>query len=459
MKQVHSILVVEDDRHVRETLSKFLEEQEYEVSAVLDAEEALEKIKGKRYDVIITDLNLPGISGMELIPLCREISPKTDIIVMSGFGTIDTAIDCIRKGAIRYIMKPLNPEQVLYTIRIVFALRKFGEREISESREEKPESSFLDLIGKSISMQRNYEVIRTIAPLDVPVLVTGESGTGKELVARAIHAKSGRKEGRFVAVNCGALSESLLLSELFGHVKGAFTGAVADKKGLFHEAEGGTIFLDEIGEASQALQVGLLRVLEEGVFRRIGAAGTDTADFRVIAATNRSLTENMEKGLFRQDLFYRLNVVYISIPPLRARREDIPLLVTHFLRKISLRQGKKVNGISSEAMSLLMGFDWPGNVRELENAIEGSVAFCKEEIVRVEDLPAKLRKRNRGRAPIIDEDGVVPLEEARKRTESACIRRALEKTGWNKKEAARLLQVDTATLWRKAKAYGIEKPL
>ena len=457
-KKGKSILVVEDDQDLLDTLSQFLGQKGFEVSPVPDAEQAIEKLKANSYDLLITDLKLPGIDGIDLIPRCKEISPRTDIMVMSGVGNIETAIDCIRRGAVRYITKPLNPEQVFYTVQIVLALRKLREKQLAADREEPKEYSMFGLIGKSISMQKNYEVIRTIAPLDVPVLITGESGTGKELVARAIHNSSPRKTNKFVAVNCGALSETLLLSELFGHVKGAFTGAIAHKTGLFQEADGGTIFLDEIGEASPALQVSLLRVLEERVFRPIGSTEITATNFRIITATNKPLADKIAEGLFRPDLFYRLNVVYITIPPLRERREDIPILVHHFIRETAERQGKGVTGISSEALSMLMGFDWPGNVRELENAIESSVAFCRGELIRVEHLPRKLREKVLPRTPGAAREDVSTLEEARKLAEIEAIRRALEKTGWNKKEASSLLRIDTATLWRKIKAFGIENP-
>ena len=452
----NSILVVDDERHILSLLVRLLSREGYKVDTASSGMEAVELFRDKRHEIVITDLVMPGMDGRELIPILKDIYPKVDIIVMSAFGTIDTAAECVKIGAAFYVFKPLNMDQVSHNVQILSALKKHGEKERKRREEELAKGSFFGLIGGSLGMQKVYETIKIVGPTDVPVLIVGESGTGKELAARALHESGLRKNGRFVAINCGALSESLLLSELFGHKKGSFTGAIADKQGLIQAAEGGTVFLDEISEASPRVQVSLLRVLEEQTFRPIGETRDFEADIRIIAATSKDLLKRMDQGLFRQDLFYRLNVVPIYLPPLRERREDIQFLAHYFLQMYAAKQNKDISGISPRAMSLLMRSDWPGNVRELENTMERAVTFCQDKLINPGNLPEPIRRKVPAGSAVLD-DSVLPLVEAKRHAESAMIIKALEKTGWRKNRAASLLRINPATLWKKMKSYGIEK--
>ena len=451
-----SVLIVDDEENILELLARLLSNKGYDVDTAASGNEAARLFREKSYEVVLTDLVMPGMDGRELIPVLKDISPTVDIIVMSAFGTIDTAVECISMGAASYIFKPLNMEQVFHNVQILFALKKYGEAEKRRREEALRKGSFLGLLGDSFSMQKVYETIKIVGPTDVPVLIIGESGTGKELVARALHVSSRRKDEKFIVINCGALSESLLLSELFGHMKGSFTGAIADKKGLIQVADAGTIFLDEISEASPRVQVSLLRVLEEKTFRPIGETRDSSADIRIIAATSENLLKRIDQGLFREDLFYRLNVIPIFLPPLRERREDIRTLAYYFLQIYAQKQSKGITGISPLAMSLLIDFDWPGNVRELENTIERAVTFCHDKVIQPRHFQEKLKEKKAGVALTVEE--IMPLDETKKRAESAMIRKALERTGWRKNHTARLLNINPATLWKKMKAYGITKP-
>jgi len=454
----NSILIVDDEEHILSLLLRLLAPKGYEVDTASNGRDAVNLFRKKHYDMVITDLVMPGMDGRELIPILKNIHPEVDIIVMSAFGTIDTAAECIKIGAAFYVYKPLNMDQVSHNVQILFALKKHGEEERTRRDKELVKSgSFFGLIGGSLGMLKVYETIKIVGPTDVPVLIIGESGTGKELVSRAIHESSLRKDGRFMAINCGALSESLLLSELFGHKKGSFTGAVADKEGLIKEAGGGSVFLDEISEASPRVQVSLLRVLEEKTFRPIGDTKDHEADIRIITATSEDLLRKIEKGLFRQDLFYRLDVVPIALPPLREKREDINALAHFFLQEHMRKQGKNITGISPRAMSLLMNADWPGNVRELENIMESAVTFCRDKMIEPRHLPEKFRQKAAASAPALEDDTVIPLGETRKNAERAMIIKALEKTGWRKDRSASLLHINPATLWKKIKAYGIKR--
>lgn len=454
----NTILIVDDEDHIRVLLQRLLSPKGYHVDTASSGTRAIELFGEKRHDLVITDLKMPGIEGEKLIPLFKEISPLVDIIVMSAYGTIQTAVKCIEIGAASYIFKPLNLEQVSHNVQILFGLRRHGEEERKRWEEELVESSFYGLIGKSLSMQRIYETIKTVGPADIAVLIEGESGTGKELVAWAIHRSSRRKDRRFVAINCGALSESLLLSELFGHKKGSFTGAFVDKKGLIEEAEGGTVYLDEISEASPSVQISLLRILEEQTFRPVGETTDLHADIRIIASTGKRLLDRVNQDLFRLDLFYRLNVVNITLPALRERKQDIPLLAHYFLKNTAAKQNKAITDFSPRTMSLLMEGNWPGNVRELENVIARAVAFCKEGLIQPHHLQTKERQIPVPEGIPFHHEGVMPLAEAKRIAEASMIRTALGKTGWSKKKTSDILRINPVTLWKKMKAYGITKP-
>jgi DNA-binding NtrC family response regulator len=450
------ILVIDDDPDTCDFLREIFEEQDWQVSAALNAEAALSAVKAEAFNLIVSDINLNDkLNGVELLKNFRQLTPASQVILISGFGTLETAIEAVREGAFDFISKPFIVQEVIATARRALAIATEQERaEIDTLKELSSRYASSGLVGHSRQMIELYMEIARVAAYRSTVLIIGESGTGKELVARAIHANSLRSARPFIAVNCGALTETLLEAELFGHMRGSFTGAVADKKGLFEEAEGGTIFLDEIGETSAALQVKLLRVLQEGEMRRVGSTKALHVDVRVIAATNRNLEDDVKSGRFREDLYYRLSVITLRVPPLRERREDITLLAHYFLRRACEETGKRVT-LSESALGALKNYEWSGNVRELENAMEHAVLHTRGQVITEEDLPPRLRAaRLETNAPTSESQlfvGLPSLEELERRY----LIHVLEAVGGNRTRAAEVLRIDRRTLYRMAERFGI----
>jgi len=375
----NKILIVDDEEIMRSSLSDWLREDGYYVLAVEDGYKAIEKVEEEDWDLAIVDLKMPKIDGLEVLKKISKIRPKLPVVIITAYATVDTAVMAIKSGAADYIVKPFNPEEISVVIAKLVEHQRLVKENIQLRKELSKRFKFQDLIGKGANMQKLIEMIKTVAPTKSTILIKGESGTGKELVARAIHDLSPRKKFPFVAAACGAIPESLLEAELFGYEKGAFTGAVSQHKGRIELADTGTLFLDEIGDISSKTQVDLLRFIQEREFRRVGGKIPIKVDIRIIAATNKNLEEMISKEEFREDLYYRLNVITIEVPSLRERKEDIPILANHFMEKFSLDAGKKMYGISDQAMRALMEFSWPGNVRQLENAIEHAVVVVLEE--------------------------------------------------------------------------------
>jgi len=447
------ILIVDDDDGLRESLEMVLASEGYELVTAADGEQALERLENSAVDVILCDLRMPGIDGFDLIPQMARRLPGVPIILMSAHGTSDLAIEAMQRGAYDYLAKPFQPSEVLLTLRKAHErerLRRANEllqREVNRAVGERP------IVAASEPMIELLELLERTAAFKSTALLTGESGTGKEVLARAIHAQSPRRNEPFVAVNCGAIPEHLLESELFGHAKGAFTGADRARRGLFAEASRGSIFLDEIGELPLALQVKLLRVLQEEEIRPVGEAKPTNIDVRVIAATARDLEAEIEAGRFREDLFYRLNVVRLHVPTLRERQQDIPLLVDHFLGRFRETLGKPVRSIADEALDRLMYYAWPGNVRELENVIERAVILCDQERITLKDLPSNVVSGAKGAEP--DNGTDFSLKRARRAFEAQMIKRALRSTQGNRTHAARLLEISHRALLYKIKDFGI----
>ncbi|MBI4387693.1 MAG: sigma-54-dependent Fis family transcriptional regulator, partial [Candidatus Omnitrophica bacterium] len=388
----NSILIVEDDALVRESLSEVLNGEGCEVDAAASVAESLQKLTERKFDLALVDLRLSSTSGIEVLKKCKADHMDTDVIMMTGFATVETAVEAMRMGATDYLTKPINDDEIRMLIRRIFDTRKLrSENEFLKHELQEKDAQFHDIVGSDPEMRRIYSVIRATINTDTTVLLKGESGTGKGLIARAIHESSPiRKEGPYVEVSCGAIPRDLLESELFGHVKGAFTNAIRDRMGRFELANGGTILLDEIDALTPYLQVKLLRVLQQKTFERVGDTKTFRTDVRIIAATNRDLQEEIKEGRFREDLFYRLNVITIEIPPLRDRKGDIPDLVAHFLKKISEKLSREIRGVSPEAMQFLIKYEWPGNVRELENSLERAAVLTQRDILDISDFSEHL---------------------------------------------------------------------
>jgi len=440
------ILVVDDDADMRGLLSDVLESDGYRVGTAESGEKALQALAEEQYDLVLTDLRMKGMLGTALLSEIKHRYPDTGVILMTAFGTVETAIEAMKGGAMDYLIKPVKTDDVLRT-----AGRAAREvqlrREVTHLRREVyKEYSFHQILGKSRPMQEVFELIRRVADSPSNLLITGESGTGKELVAKAIHYNSDRRDRPFVAVNSAAIPEQLLESELFGHMRGAFTDAKADRPGLFEEAQKGTLFLDEISELPLMLQAKLLRAIQEREIRRVGSTKSIPVDVRIIAATNLNLADEVKAKHFREDLYYRLNVIEIRLPPLRDRRDDIPLLVETFLHKCAKANRKPLQGISESSLALLIDYSWPGNVRELENIIERAVTLARGENIMPEDLPATVQG-SRGDRRVLDDaaERTLPLQEV----EWEYIKKILEKTGGNKYQAAQALGIDRKTLYRK----------
>jgi DNA-binding NtrC family response regulator len=435
------LLIVDDELSVRDSLGKWFREEGYEVGTAESASDALTRLAEHRWDAALVDIKMRGTDGIELQRRMHELDPDLMVIMMTGYASVETAVAALKNGAYDYVTKPLDPDEIAHLVKNALSHKKTEKENVllreTVAEVARPE----EMVGQSVAMKKVFDAIETVGPTDATVLITGESGTGKELVARAIHQASPRRFHPLVVIHCGALTETLLESELFGHEKGAFTGAQYRKKGKFEIAEGGTVFLDEIGDISLKTQTDLLRVLQEHEIVRVGGNQSFKVDFRCVAATNRDLEKLIEEGKFRPDLFYRLNVFHIELPPLRDRREDIPLLVNRFVQKFSLQMNKKINRVSPEAMDLLQQQPWTGNVRELENAVERAMVVAQEPEIHLQDFVFKSTVPNGASKSLED-------------VEKAHILRVLESCQWNQSRAAEVLDIDRVTLHHKLKKYG-----
>jgi two-component system response regulator HydG len=442
------ILVVDDEEAMRESLGAWLEKAGHEVDLAPSGREALDVLSRSPCDLALVDIKMPGMDGHELLQRIREEHPRLMVVMITAYGSIESAVDAMKQGATDYLLKPFDPEHLMLLIdKLVRQKEVMDEYLVMQARlAEWDTGGYQDLLGRSDAMRDVFTHIEEVAQTDTPVLISGETGTGKELVARAIHARSLRTYGPFIAVNCGAVPEHLLESELFGHERGAFTGAVKTRLGRLEMANQGTLFLDEVGEIGLPMQVNLLRALEEKRFMRLGGQREVTSDFRLICATHRDLTDLVEEGLIRSDFFYRINVISILVPPLRKREEDITLLAHHFLRHFAHEMNKPVEGIAPEALRLIEGYDWPGNVRELRNVMERAVVVNRSGTIKAEDLTF-LRPR----------EETAPWEGTLEQVEARHIEKTLQKCAWNISEASRNLGIHRGTLARRMKKLGLER--
>lgn len=453
----YTLLVVDDEPTICDAVKASLAREGLEIVTTTSSVAALEMLQAKPFDIVMSDLKMPEIDGFALFEHVQELAPETVFIIITAFGTIQSAVDALRKGVYDYIPKPFTPEEVRIPVRRAIE-KKNLQRENQALRSQIEERySFQNIIGNSVAMHDMYQLMRRAASSESNVLIHGESGTGKELVAKAIHSNSVRARRKFVAVNCGAIPEGLLESELFGYVKGAFTGASSFKKGLVEEADRGTLFLDEIGELPLILQVKFLRVLQEGEFTPLGDTKSRKVDIRLMAATNRDLRKAIAEKRFREDLFYRLNVIPLELPPLRKRKEDVPLLVQDFVRKHKGKApDKNIAGIAKDAMQVLIEYDFPGNIRELGNAIEYAIAFTDGPLIQKDDLPNYLFSTGMSEPKDVGADRIMPLRDAKIQFEKKLIMSALLQAGGNISEAARLLNIHRQNLQQKIRLLGIE---
>ena len=444
--QTH-ILIVDDESSVRESLTSWFQEDGFHVDSAANATEALRKLQERRRDIILLDIKMPGMDGMELQQRIVGIDPAATIIFITAHATVDTAVQALKAGAFDYVTKPVDPDHLSHIVQNALKQRELASQN-ERLREQVSEFAKADdIIGESLQMRKVFEMVQTVAKTDTTVMIRGESGTGKELVARAIHANSARRYFPIVTVTCGAMAEGVLESELFGHERGAFTGAQYRRKGKLELADGGTLFLDEVGNIDMKTQMDLLRVIETKQFTRVGGNNIIRVDFRVICATNRDLEKAVAEGAFREDLYYRLNVFSIFVPPLRERKSDIPLLANYFVQKLAQTRAKPVTRIAPEALDALVRHDWPGNVRELENAIERAMVVGKPPVLRAEDLPFQVLERDH-----------LPSSGSLAAVEKAHVLAVLEQHGWNISRSAEVLQIDRATLYHKIEKYGLRKP-
>jgi len=447
------LLVVDDDELIRTSLSELLCLEGYEVETAASFQQASAHLAAETFHVVVADVAMPEVDGFELLKMVRNRYPNTAVIMITGYGTIESAVEAIKRGAFDYLTKPVIDDEIKLTIERALQQQHLMAENRALRSQLGERYSLDNIIGHDPKMLRVFEVIESVADTPTTVLITGESGTGKSLVARAIHQRSARRDGPFVEVACGALPETLLESELFGHVRGAFTGAVGDKAGKFKQADGGTIFLDEISTATPALQVKFLRVLQDFEFEPVGGTKTEQVDVRCLLATNQDLEAEVRKGAFRQDLYYRVNVVTIHLPPLRERLGDIPLLADHFLARHCERTGRRVVGFADEAMRRLQAYAWPGNVRQLENVLERAVILTKHARLTPDDLPDDMRAVGAGG----DGEGqILPLKQALERPEREIIERTLRAYHGNRQAAADALAINRTTLYKKMKRFGIE---
>ncbi len=444
------ILIADDEKAFRDTLAKVLIGEGYEVVTAPNGEVALQEISKQEFDVAFCDIRMPGISGLQLLEEIRKVNPHTSVVIVTAYGSIESAIQALKRGAYDYIVKPLIFDEVLVKVKNIINFQGLS-RDYQRLRAEIDERyDFHNIVGISPKMHEVFDLVKKIAPTKSTVLITGESGTGKELIARAIHQNSPRKMEKFVPINCAAIPENLLESELFGHVKGAFTGALGNKEGLFKIADRGTLFLDELGELPLSLQVKLLRVIEDGEVLPVGGVKSIKTDIRLIGATVCNLSKEVEKGNFREELYYRLNVIEIALPPLRERKQDIPLLINHFVNRLNTELRKSVSGVDPQAMRILLSYSWKGNVREFQNVIERAIILCEGDIIMTSDLPSLL---SGGKEPIEKEGD--DLKEILREYERGHITKVLEKTGQDKKEAARILGLSLSSLYRKIEELSI----
>ena len=449
------ILVVDDEESFRHMLSVILIKEGYEVETSSNGEEGLQKAAASTYDQILCDIRMPHMDGLAFLREIKKTEIEATIIVMSAYGTADIAIEAMKLGAYDYISKPFKPDEIILTLRKAEEREQLRRENQLLRQEVAREYSFENIVSKNEKMQKLFDVIKKVSRYKSTVLITGESGTGKELVARALHYNSNRSQNPFIAVNCGAIPENLLESELFGHAKGAFTDAIRTKKGLFEEADAGTLFLDEIGELPGQLQVKLLRVLQDGEIRRVGETKPIQIDVRIVAATVKDLPKEVNEGRFREDLFYRLNVLPLHIPPLRERKEDIPLLIQHFIGKYNQAMNKNVKDIDHKAMETLMNYKWYGNVRELENTIERAIVLSEKNNIESENLPVEIQNFKEEFQPETLPDEECSIKKASKSLEINLIKKALKKTKGNHTHAARVLEISHRALLYKIKEYEI----
>jgi DNA-binding NtrC family response regulator len=447
-KERTHILVVDDEEIVRESLSGWLAKDGYTLDTAEDGPTALDRLKRERWSILLVDLKMPGMDGLQVLEIAKQMQPDLAVVIMTAYATVETAVEAMKHGAYDYLVKPFDPEELSLMMVKIVAQQELVRENVLLRKVLKRDYHFRDMVSKNPGMYRLFDLAKSAARSQSTILILGESGTGKELLARAVHAESPRQQAAFVAVSCAALTESLLESELFGHERGAFTGAVARRKGKFEVAHGGTLFLDEIGDITAKLQLDLLRVLEDRRFCRVGGSEPVEVDVRIIAATNRDLRKAVEDGDFREDLFYRLNVIPITLPPLRDRREDIPLLVDHLLERLNIETNRRIEGLSAEALAALMRYDWPGNVRELRNALERGLVVAKGALVQPDDLGLTLSP---ARADSFDT--TLTLEEVERRHITA----VLHASGGNVTQAARTLAIDRVTLYNKIKKYGLRR--
>lgn len=443
----HNILVVDDEKNILKVVSMTLKEYGYDVETARSFDEAAGKFGQNDFDLVITDLRLPDRDGISLLETIKQEEPDVPVIMITAFGTIENAIRAMKKGAFNYLTKPINPDELLTVIREAIEKYELRKENITLKTELKQKFTYSNIIGKSAPMQEIFDTIRIIAKTHANILIIGESGTGKELIARAVHFDSNRAEKSFVTIDCATIPADIMESELFGHEKGAFTGAHERKTGLLELAHDGTVFLDEIGDLDLALQKKLLRFLQEREILRVGGVNRIKLNVRIIAATNKDLAEEVNGKRFREDLYYRLNVVTIPIPPLRERRDDIPLLVNHFIEKLNEREGRLIQGVDDNVMAIFMRYDWPGNVRELENVVEMAYILCPTMTISVKYLPARLRETREHKEPLDD----MNLME----TEKRLIVGALTRTSWNQSRAAELLGITRKQLRTKMHRHNL----
>ena len=453
------ILVVDDDPVILELIDEILKAHGYDVVTAPNGKSGIKELERDFFDLVLTDLVMPGINGMDIVAYVTEKSPNTKCIILTGYGTISSSVDAMKRGAFDYISKPMTSSELIVVIEKALEFKNLEQENILLKKELRHTYRYKNFIGTSQAINKIFDIIEKVSDTDSTIFITGASGTGKELIARAIHYNSTRNNKPLIVINCGAIPEELLESELFGHEKGAFTGAYKSRIGRFEMANGGTIFLDEIGEMSPSLQVKLLRVLQEQKFERVGGTKTIHVDIRVIAATNKNLTIAINKGTFREDLYYRLNVIPIKVPTLKQRKSDIPLLIDFFKNIFAKDKKSKISGFSQEAMDAMFNYDWPGNVRELENVIQRLTILCDNPIVGFNDLPEHIQQ-NRKSIYLVEDHGTeggLNLDEAVKDYEKKLILDALEKSDWIKTKAAKLLNINRTTLVEKIKKQKLAK--